>query len=168
MSMVIKVVIFDLDGTLWDHPDVSSLRLPFRKLDEDLAVDADGVKVRLFSGVRKVLKKLSAEGKILSVASWNRPEPALQLLGIFRLLGFFKYPKIYPHPRKYEMILELLNDLRAKGFDVSPEEVVYIDDRTIHIEDVWRQVGQVKFIHMWKDAKSYAELLRIIRELDSH
>lgn len=104
----VKVVVFDLDGTIWDHLDVSSLKLPFSLINKDIAEDANGVKIKLFPGVRKALNQLAKMGKIVSIASWNRPEPALQLLSLFDIIHYFKYPKIHPHPKKYEMILELL------------------------------------------------------------
>ena len=63
--MGIQLVIFDCDRTLWHHEDVSSLQMPFRKVNEETAVDARGIQVRLFSGVRDVLEALRARGGLL-------------------------------------------------------------------------------------------------------
>src|SRR5205807_1277147 len=76
--MGIRLVIFDCDLTLWDHRNVSGLRLPFRKVDAEAVADADGVQVRLFPGVREVLAAIHDQGLLMSVASWNQPVHILQ------------------------------------------------------------------------------------------
>ena len=62
VRMKIRLVILDGDGVLWDHQDLSALSLPFRLSNQDTIVDANGERVRLLKGVRKLLRTLASEG----------------------------------------------------------------------------------------------------------
>ena len=157
------MIVFDCDLTLWDHPDVSSLKLPFRLLNEDEVVDSEGEVVRLYKGVREVLRTLKDSGYILSIASWNKPEPVFQLLDLFKLRGLFTYPQVEPHPDKAKMIRRLLERLREDGIEVKPHEVVYVDDRDIHLPKILEEIGPVRFLRMWRDIKDHEDLLRLFR-----
>lgn len=63
--------------------------------------------------------------------------------------------------------MNFYDDLIEEGIYVTPEEVVYIDDRTIHLEDILKHVGNVVFIRMWREIRNFDELLLYIRGLDS-
>ena len=45
--MLCVIVFVDLDGTLWDHEDISSLIPPFKRLSEFSFADSRGVVVNL-------------------------------------------------------------------------------------------------------------------------
>ena len=55
-SMVIKLVVFDADMTLWTHPDISSLVLPFKLVSRDVLTDANGKTCQLFDGMHELLE----------------------------------------------------------------------------------------------------------------
>ncbi len=48
-----------------------------------------------------------------------------------------------------------------------PREIIYIDDRDIHIDEIRELVGEVNSIKAWRDFKSYKELIEIIKILHS-
>src|SRR3989475_7337157 len=165
--MGIKLVIFDCDLTLWDHHNVSELRLPLTKVDAETVRDADGICVRLFPGVREVLSTLHRQGILISVASWNQPEPVFAIFDLLGLSGYFTRPKVEPHPYKERTIAALFQELRADGLPLRPEEVLYVDDRTLHFERVREAVGPVHILQPGVDFTQFADVLAYLNRLDS-
>jgi len=155
----IRLIVFDCDQTLWDHPDVSRLRLPFVAKGSDSVRDQDGVIVTLYPGVRNLLHELLRRGYILSIASWNDPEAAFQPLRLMGLWPLFRYPKADLQIEKADMIAETLRDLEADGIPLSPDQVVLLDDNSHHIEAVPTRLPGIHVLHMWHDPKRHDELL---------
>ncbi len=149
----VKLVALDLDGTLWDCEDISLLIPPFRRVRE---------------GIEDFLKWCVAKGLILATLSWNDPRKALEALKALGLLRYFRYHAVEYHPRKHEMLLKLLRRLRDEGINVRPEEVVYVDDRDIHVDYMFKYVGPVKFLHFGVDVRDFHELRKVLEELLSN
>ena len=154
--------MFDADGTLWEHSDISSLSLPFSKIDENTLVDRNGVEIRLFPDVRRVLKKLTARGIVVSMASWNKPEPVFEALRALDILRYFTHPKVEFHPNKHEMMKVLLTDLEAEGTTVKPEEILYTDDQTWHIEKIRKHIGAIRFVQFGVDITAIIDVLKFL------
>ena len=158
--MAIRLVIFDCDRTLWHHEDVSSLDLPFHKVDDETVADARGIPVRLFSGVRDVLEALGRSGVVCSVASGNHPEPVLAVLDLLDLRRFFTHPKVEFHPHKDRMVRALLAELRDEGVDVHPEEILFVDDRARNLDAVRAAIGPIETMQPGVDFTDFREVLR--------
>lgn len=157
--MGIKLVIFDCDLTLWDHRNVSGLRLPFVKVDTETVQDADGIRVRLFPGLRNVLSALREQGMLISVASWNHPEPVFAIFDLLELSGYFTRPKVEPHPYKERTIATLFQELAADGMLLRPEEVLYVDDRRLHLQRVREVLGSIHTLQVGTDIGDLREVL---------
>lgn len=162
--MAIKLVVFDADKTLWSHPNVSNLTLPFKLVDRNTVSDAEGVTFHLYEGIRELLSKLQRMGVTMTVASWNKPEPVKQALNLFSISCFFKIVKAEFHENKHLMIASTLSELSEDGVKLKSEEILYVDDRTLHIENVRNKVGAVHFIQMWVDAKSPNDILQYVEK----
>lgn len=153
------LVAVDLDGTVWDHKDISSLYPPFRRISTHVIVDKNGEAVNLRPRVEDFLKWARQEGFILSTLSWNDYDVAYQALRAFELDRYFHYIVVEPHPRKDKMLYRLLQQIkRERGVEIRPQDVVYIDDRDIHLREILENVGPVKFIHFGKDVKCFSEI----------
>jgi len=158
------VLFIDLDGTVWNHLDVSALTPPFRRVSADVIEDSSGIKVRLHSGVREFLAGARNLGFIIASLSWNNPVKALEVLKAFGLSHYFDAHYIEPHPRKGELMAYALMDLSERvGVKLGPENVVYIDDRDIHVGEVREKVGNVLFLQAWRDFRDFKEALNIIK-----
>ena len=146
--MKFKVVIFDLDGTIWNHGDISALSPPFKKVSDDIIEDSRGNLVKLYPYVKETLSELKSMDLVLAIASWNKEEIALSTLKAFNLINFFDYYCIEYHSRKEKMIKKLLNRINRERTRVYPIQIIYIDDRDIHLSNIIREVGEIYFIHM--------------------
>ncbi len=158
------LLFIDLDGTLWDHKDISRLSPPFTRIGEDIIVDSKGVKVKLYRDMVELIRWARSSGAIISSLSWNIPEKALEALETFGLDGLFDYHGISTSPDKGYYAMEIINDLKSKGVLFKTCEIVYIDDRNIHLESVRNRLGNIIFIMAWKDFKNFREAQRIILE----
>lgn len=163
--MKYKLIIFDLDGTIWDHEDISSLTPPFRKISKNTIVDLRGTLVKLYPYVKETLSKLKQMGFILAIVSWNKEKIALEALDAFGLAGLFDYYCIEYHPYKEKMIKKILKKIYEEENEIKSFQVIYIDDRDIHIKDIAREVSGIYFIHMWIDVKNYKDLLKLIKTI---
>ena len=158
--MGIRLVIFDCDRTLWSHEDVSSLRLPFHRIDDETVADAQGIPVRLFPEVRAVLERLRHGGVICSIASWNRPEPVFSVFDLLDLRRFFTHPKVEFHPNKDRMVRALLDELRDEGHEFRPEEILFVDDRARNLDAVRSAIGPIQTLQPGVDFADFREVLR--------
>lgn len=157
------LIAVDLDGTVWDHPDISSLYPPFRRVAPLKIADSRNTEVNLRPHVRDFLRWANEAGHLLSTLSWNDHDVAYQALQAFEIDAYFHYLAIEPHPRKDKMLYKLLRQIeQERGVRIRPEEIVYIDDRDIHLKDILENIGKVRFIHFGKDVQCFLEIPRII------
>jgi magnesium-dependent phosphatase-1 len=157
-----RLLVLDLDGTLWDHEDASQLTPPY-EFHEDYLIDAYGEELHLFPGVREFLEWAS-ERFLLSIASWNVEDKVRPILEGFGLWDYFLFPKIEGHPDKADMIRRTIEELESIGYTI--DDVIYVDDRAIHIDKIKMELPEVDFIHMWVDVKSFGELKQLLEKLD--
>ncbi len=157
--MPVRLVILDLDLTLWDHRNVTALVRPFRRVGDDAIADQDGVRVSLFPGVRPLLDGLRDRGLIVACASWNDPRPVEEILDLLHLGHYFDHKKVEPHPHKQQTVSALFSELAEAGVRLAPEEVLYVDDRTIHLDAVRAAVGPIRFLQFGVDIRTLDEVL---------
>jgi magnesium-dependent phosphatase-1 len=88
---------------------------------------------------------------------------AYQALRAFELDGYFHYLAIEPHPRKDKMLHRVLKRIREeRGVEIEPKDIVYVDDRDIHIKEIRENIGPVQFIQFGKDVKCFLELVELL------
>ena len=160
--MKIRLVILDGDGVLWDHQDLSALSLPFRLINRDTIADTDGEKVRLLKGVRKLLRILVKREIITTLSTWTKPEHVKQALQLFKVNEYFRVVEAHFHSDKHLMIKDILKRLMNEGVTLEPNQILYVDDRTVHIADVRKEIGNIHFLQMHVDVKHPLEILKHI------
>ena len=161
---MVKIIFIDLDGTIWDCMDISQLQPPFTRISKNTIIDRYGYPVRLFDYVEEFLAEVRRLGIELVALSWNIYEIAYEALKAFDILKYFNHLLIEFHPHKGLLMKRYLTS-RASYID--PKEIIYIDDRDIHIDEIRELVGEVHFIRAWKDFRSYKEFVDIIKNLHS-
>jgi len=159
---LIKLVIFDADETLWHVEEgyASTLVLPLRKVNDGLVIDAVGVKVWLFHGVRELLEGLRRRGVIVSLASANDEEPnkVKLLLELFGIMRYFSFPQVN-WQKKSQNVRKIVELVREKlGVNLDFEEVIFIDDSEFNVTDVKNRCPGVKAFRVGRDIPSIALL----------
>ncbi len=157
--MTVKLVILDLDRTLWDHHNVTELQAPFTGIDAETVTDATGVRVRLQPGARALLDTLRERGILISTASWNEPAPTFAILETLGLRDYFVHPKVEFHPYKERMVTALVQELSEEGVRLRPEEILYVDDRALHLRRVRRAVGPVQTLQAGVDIRDLHDVI---------
>ncbi len=159
----IKLLVLDLDGTLWDHLDISSTKPPYVRLDDDLIEDSEGNRIRLFPGVREFLREVRGLGIAVAVASWNERDVAVKAMEALSIIDYFDFLSIKPTPRMDLMISEIMEWYHRELGEVRDEEVLYVDDRDIHVGEVRHLFPGIQFALMWRDFRDFRELLNYLR-----
>ena len=158
------LLLMDLDGTMWDHKNVTDLIPPFRRVSETRVIDSRGVEVNLYPEALKIVLWARDSGAFVSSLSWNDPGKALGVLEAFGIRGLFHHHMIENHPNKDEMISRLLLNLRGMGLEFPLCRIVYIDDRTIHLDSIYRNIGRIVFLQAWRDFKTHQEAIEAIEK----
>ncbi|PWV36710.1 MAG: magnesium-dependent phosphatase-1 [Desulfurococcaceae archaeon] len=158
------LLLMDLDGTMWDHKNVTDLTPPFKRVSETKVVDSRGVEVNLYPEALKILLWARSSGAYVSSLSWNDPEKALGVLKAFGISDLFHQHMIENHPNKDIMISKLLSMLKSRGIQYPLCRIVYIDDRTIHLDSIYRNIGRIVFLQAWKDFKTHLEAIEAIEK----
>lgn len=116
-----KCVVFDLDNTLWD------------------GVLLEG-NVQLRAGVLDVIRRLDERGILVSVASKNAPEDAMEKLRAFGIEEYVLFPSIGWGP-KSEGLREI-----AKNLNIGIDALMFIDDNPFERDEVARSVPEVEVL----------------------
>jgi len=160
--MAVRLVVLDCDLTLWDHRNVSALARPFQRVGEDVVEDQHGVRVALFPQVRTLLEGLRQRRMIVACASWNEPAFVDEIFAALNLGRYFDHKKVEPHPEKHRTIAALLDELAARGVRLEPDEVLYVDDRRIHLDAINETVGAIGFLQYGVDIRALDEVLEYL------
>ena len=162
---MIKVVVFDADRTLWDHPNISNLKPPLKIISENSIEDSIGNKVTLFPEVRETLRELKDMGFYLALATWNIPEKTELVLNTLKLKDFFDIVISREYPFKFIYISHIISLFRQRKIEVKPHEILFIDDRRIHFGNTWLYIGNVNCLEMWNDVNSHKQIIEKIKTI---
>jgi FkbH-like protein len=131
-AKMVKCVVWDLDNTLWNG----------------ILVEDGAQKLKLKDGIADVIRALDERGILLSIASKNNLEEALQALKQFHLDKYFLCPQISWQP-KSESILTI-----ARQLNIGVDTLLFVDDAAFELEEVRRACPEVRTL----DASLYRTL----------
>ncbi|XP_034179923.1 magnesium-dependent phosphatase 1 isoform X2 [Osmia lignaria lignaria] len=129
MSRKPKLLVFDLDYTLWPFWVDTHVTPPFRKKGNDV-VDAHGQLIRYYKDVPEILKSLSAKYELGVASRTSEIQGAKQLLNLFNWDKYFKYKEIYPGSK----VTHFSKIQKASGIDY--KDMMFFDDEQRNIVDV--------------------------------
>ncbi|CAL1680565.1 unnamed protein product [Lasius platythorax] len=131
MEKKAKVIVFDLDYTLWPFWVDTHVTPPFRRGTQNKIVDAHGCTIKYYTNVPNILRQLLEEGYELGVASrTSEIKGAKQLLDLFGWKKYFKYVEIFPGSK----VTHFLNIQKSSQADY--KDMIFFDDETRNIMDV--------------------------------
>lgn len=125
------------------------------------------MQVRLRSGALELLAGLRAQGVLVSVASWNHSEPVFAIFDLLGLTSFFVRPKVEAHPHKDRTIGAILQELAGDGVVLQPDEVVFVDDKPMHLTQVRQALGAIRTLQVGVDVTDLRDVLAYISRSDS-
>lgn len=127
-----KLIVFDLDFTLWDCGGTwcDCLSPPFCK-EGSKVKDRSDRHIRLYADVLPVLDYCDGEGIPMALASrTEEPRWARQLLKMLGVVNRFPFAEIYPSSK-----LKHFAALREQS-GVSYQEMIFFDDESRNIREV--------------------------------
>jgi len=154
----------DLDGTLWDHLNISGVNPPYMRIDELSIKNNDNVIITVYKSALDFMKWAKSNGAIITSLSWNRTDYVNEALAKLGISELFDYNSTDYTPDKDKRLLKLIEELKMSGIDIKPEMIVYVDDRDIHMEAIKKNIGNIIFINIWKDIKNYDDAKKIVEE----
>ncbi|XP_060863222.1 magnesium-dependent phosphatase 1-like [Metopolophium dirhodum] len=130
-TRVPKMVVFDLDYTLWPFWVDTHMDPPFHKNGDGKVVDSRGYVVQYYPDTPKVLKYLQEKNIGMSVASrTGETDGAEQLIQLFGWNKYFQNKQIYPGSK-----VTHINKI-SKNCNIKLEEMIFFDDEERNIVDV--------------------------------
>ncbi|XP_021943147.1 magnesium-dependent phosphatase 1 [Folsomia candida] len=126
----LKLVVFDLDYTLWPYHVDSTVSLPFH-VKSSQVLDQTGKEIKPFPEVPIVLDYLAERGVTIAAASrTTKPPGAHQLLDLFDWNRYFALKEIYPGCKTTHF-------KRFKDQTMVPySSMLFFDDEDRNIHDV--------------------------------
>lgn len=133
-----SIIVFDLDFTLWPFRVDKNVKSPFKRKDMKI-VDASGVVVDVFPGVKQILGKLHESNVKLAIASRIEDVAgAYQLIHLFDIEKYFTYKEIFPTCKAKHF-----KELRLKS-NIEFNKMLFLDDDLRNLKVVSR-LGVVCF-----------------------
>ena len=129
---MIKLVVFDLDFTLWDAGGTwcDHTNPPYKRVNNHVE-DSWGSRIVLYPDVKKVLEELNQQGITMALASrTGAPSWAQKLLHLFDINSYFEYKEIYPGSK-----VEHFNQLHHLT-GIPFQDMVFFDDEMRNISEV--------------------------------
>ncbi|XP_069112624.1 magnesium-dependent phosphatase 1-like [Argopecten irradians] len=126
-----KLIIFDLDYTLWPFWVDTHVDPPFKKRSDGKVEDRNRKHVTFYPEVPAMLQRLHQEGYKLGVASRTMTtKEAEDLITLFDWDKYFHYREIYPGCK--------INHFKRFQFDsgISFKDMLFFDDEYRNIKDV--------------------------------
>ncbi|CAH1971685.1 unnamed protein product [Acanthoscelides obtectus] len=130
-SKTLKLIVFDLDFTLWPYWADCHIQSPYRIASNEKIIDSAGNIVECYPDVPEVLADLHKKGYILGVASrCPDREGCRQLLNLFGFNKYLKYIEIHDC-HKFQHFEKIK---KSSGVDFS--EMMFFDDDKNNIRDI--------------------------------
>ncbi|GAB6021391.1 hypothetical protein CHUAL_003998 [Chamberlinius hualienensis] len=128
-----KVIVFDLDYTLWPLYVDCGTCPPFSKDELGFVVDKRDQRIKLYKDVPEILKKLHTEGYLLGIASrTTAPDSAQALLNIMEIDKYFSFKEMYPGCK----VIHFRRIAADSGVDL--KDMIFFDDEHRNIVDLKR------------------------------
>ena len=130
--MLPKLIVFDLDFTLWDCDGTwcDCLSPPFG-MESGVVMDSTKRPVTLYPDVKQILEQCKALDCEMALASrTEQPAWALSLIDLLGITSYFAFSEIYPSSK----VMHFSSLKKASRFEFS--QMLFFDDESRNISEV--------------------------------
>nr|MDO8088383.1 magnesium-dependent phosphatase-1 [Candidatus Sigynarchaeum springense] len=133
----VKIVVFDVDDTLWHGVDDPRAAGRFQRVDDRLVSDGDGHAQEIVPNAKEVLGKLRSQGYRLALATMG-PEYQVRLFTrAFGIEHYFDFDlSAFDREDKADKIAHILRKAASDDPDIAPSQLVFIDDNQAYLAAV--------------------------------
>ncbi|XP_006812625.1 magnesium-dependent phosphatase 1-like [Saccoglossus kowalevskii] len=126
-----KLIVFDLDETLWPFWVDTHFDPPFQKTSDGKVVDSNNDVMRIHKDVPAILKQIQdREIQIAAASRTDYPTGAKTLLKLYDIDQYFNYKEIYPGCKRKHF------EKFHKASGVAYEDMLFFDDEARNIRDI--------------------------------
>ncbi|NMC06265.1 MAG: HAD family hydrolase [Candidatus Lokiarchaeota archaeon] len=144
---VVKIVVFDVDDTLWHGKDDPRATGRFQRIDDRLVSDGDGHAQELVLNALEVLEKLRAGGYRLALATMGPEDQVHAFMQAFGIDTFFDFGlSAFDREDKADKIERILRKAASDDPDVTPSQIVFVDDNQAYLAAVNARFPGVKCV----------------------
>lgn len=133
------LVIFDLDGTLWEGR-LYATEPSYRRVGDETVAGSDGKRIRLHPPAMRIVHECANQKIPVALNSNNdaqRGDQVLELLGIRHLFAAIRVN----WDDKGQNAISLLDELGLNAGDLQPGAVVFFDDDPANLASVKDSLG---------------------------
>ena len=142
----IKLVVFDIDDTLWYSVDDAEAVYRFEPISERRVADHVGHAQELVPNARKVLRILKEKGYEIGIGTMGPEDQVKSFMKGFGIENFFDFSiSAFDREDKDLKILKILEAAQEK-MTIEPKEIVFIDDNLGYLQAVNSRFPDVKCI----------------------
>lgn len=145
----IKVVVFDIDDTLWHAIDFDDgmARDRFDVIDGRRVADHPGHAQELVENAREVLEILSKKGYVVAIATMGPQDQVRSFMEGFGITKHFDFEiSAFERVDKAEKIAHILDRANELGMGVAPSELLFVDDNMGYLKAVNERFPEVKCV----------------------
>ncbi|MEX2684527.1 MAG: HAD-IIIC family phosphatase [Candidatus Sigynarchaeota archaeon] len=133
----VKIVVFDVDDTLWHGIDDSRAIGRFQRIDDRRVSDGDGHAQEIVPNAKVVLEKLRSQGYRLALATMGPEDQVRLFTRAFGIESFFDFDlSAFDREDKADKIERILCKAANDDPDISPSQLVFVDDNPAYLAAV--------------------------------
>ncbi len=125
----VKIVVFDVDDTLWHGIDDPRATGRFQRFDDRLVSDGDGHAQEIVQNASEVLEKLRSQGYRLALATMGPEDQVRLFTRAFGIEQYFDFGlSAFDREDKADKIERILCMAASDDPDIAPSHLVFVDD----------------------------------------
>ncbi len=125
----VKIVVFDVDDTLWHGVDDPRAIGRFQCIDARQVSDGDGHAQEIVPNAREVLEKLRSRGYRLALATMGPEDQVRLFTRAFGIERYFDFDlSAFDREDKADKIERILLKAASDDPDIAPSQLVFVDD----------------------------------------
>ena len=66
------------------------------------------------------------------------------------------------------MIESIISEFARMGIELNAHEILYVNDATLHLEQIIKKIGPIHFIQMWVDVKTPNEIMEYVKKMEGN